>query len=126
MFAIGRIKREMYAEIALDITTEDVIITQERIDHSNLHMQAFDKFKAYIPEMLMQPDIIFADKKPNTAILIKRIDVDGLNLELVLRLHVATDQPAYKNSILSFWHISENRRQNYERNKQIIYRKPEL
>lgn len=121
MLVVGRIKREMYRAIAADITTDEVIITPERIAHSNRHEAAFDCYRSYIPQMLYQPDIVIKDKRPHTAILIKRIDVDGENLELVLRLHVTTDLPQYKNSVLSFWAISERRRKRYERNKQIVY-----
>ena len=126
MLIIGRIRIEQYREITTDITTDEVVITPERIEHSNLHEGAFDRYQNYIPEMLFHPDIILKDKKPNTAILIKKIDVDGTNLELVLRLHVSSDLPQYKNSVLSFWMISESRRKRYERNKQIIYRAEEI
>ncbi len=67
----------------------------------------------------------FADKRPNTVILIKRIVVEGQNVQLVLRLHVPADQPGYKNSVLSFWNISEERRENYFRNKKVIYKRKE-
>lgn len=122
MLIIGRIRKELYREISADITTDEVIITPERIEHSNLHEGAFDQYRQYIPDMLFQPDIIIKDKRPNTAVLIKRIDLNGINLELVLRLHDSSDLPQYKNSILSFWMISENRRKRYERNKQVVYR----
>ena len=32
----------MYEKITNDITTDEVIITEERIEHSNLHDRAFD------------------------------------------------------------------------------------
>lgn len=116
----------MYGQISSDITTDEVIITQERIEHSNLHQNAFDKYGVYIAEMLSDPDFIFRDKHPNTAVLIKRIVCEGNNLQLVLRLHISRDDPQYKNSIISFWDISEKRRENYERNKDIVYRRTKV
>ena len=115
----------MYRSIAENITTDEVIITDERIAHSNLHNHAYDKYAEYIPDVLGDPDFAYRDKNPNTAVLIKRIEIDGNSLQLVLRLHVQGDAIGYKNSILSFWDISESRRQNYERNKEIIYRRSE-
>lgn len=105
--------------------TDEVIITPERIEHSNLHDGAYDKYKCYIPDLLADPDLIFRDKNPNTAVLIKRIEINDKSLQLVLRLHVLQDNPEYKNSIISFWDIGERRRKNYERTRDIVYRKSE-
>ena len=121
--SVGSINRNRFKAIAADVTTDEVIITDERIAHSNRHLDAYEKYGKHIHSVLSDPDFAFKDKNPNTAVLIKRIEQDGKNLELVLRLHVSTDDPEYKNSILSFWDISETRRKNYERNKEIIYKK---
>jgi len=123
MQIVGRINPEFFRPITTEVTTDQVVITDERIAHSNLHCDAYTKYSSFIPAVLADPDFAFRDKKPNTAVLIKRIEQDGKSLELVLRLHVSTDHPEYKNSIISFWDISETRRRNYERNKDIIYRK---
>ena len=125
MYCVGKIDREKFVCIAKVITTDEVIITDERIAHSNLHQNAFERFGKYIPEVLSQPDFFFADKRPNTVSLIKRIVVEGQNVQLVLRLHVPADKPGYKNSVLSFWNISEERRENYFRNKKVIYKRKE-
>lgn len=123
MHVVGRINPDFFKAITADVTTDQVIITEERIAHSNLHSDAYKKYGSFVPSVLADPDFAFRDKKPNTAVLIKQIEQDGRNLELVLRLHVSTDNPEFKNSIISFWDISETRRKNYERNKEIIYKK---
>ena len=123
MPAVGKINPDFFRAIAADITTDQVIITEERIAHSNLHSKAFAKYGSYIPNVLADPDFAFRDKRPNTVVLIKRIEIGNKSLELVLRLHVSTDHPEYQNSIISFWDISEARRKNYERNKEIVYKK---
>lgn len=120
---VGRINRDFFKAITTDATTDEVIITDERIEHSNLHDNAYTKYGAFVSTVLSEPDFAFRDKKPNTAVLVKQIQQDGKNLQLVLRIHVSTDEPSFKNSIISFWDISETRRKNYERNKEIIYRK---
>lgn len=124
MKSVGRIVREMYGKIAKTITTDEVIITEERIEHSNIHANAYERFGKYMPEMLEDPDLIFRDKKPNTAVLIKEIVEEGNHLQLILRLHIPEDNPEYKNSVISFWDISDRRRENYLRNKDIVYKKP--
>ena len=125
MILVGKISRDMFRIISPTILTDEVIITSERIEHSNLHDSAYDKYREYIPELLANPDFIFRDKIPNTAVLIKRIKTDDKSLQLVLRLHVPQDNPTYKNSIISFWDIGERRRKNYERTRDIVYRRPE-
>ena len=97
MHTVGRIDPVMYEKITNDITTDEVIITEERIGHSNLHDRAFDRYGVYIPDILRAPDLIFEDKNPNTAILIKQVEEDGKNAQLVLRLHVSSDHPEHKN-----------------------------
>ena len=119
----GKIVRSMYEKISKTITTDEVIITEERIEHSNLHANAYEKYGKYIPERLKDPDFIFRDKKPYTAVLVKQIIEEGNHLQLVLRLHIPEDNPEYKNSVISFWDISGKRRENYERNKDVVYKK---
>ena len=125
LISAGRNSRAMFKSISPSILTDEVIITPERIEHSNLHDGAYDKYGQYISSLLADPDFIFRDKSPNTAVLIKRIAIGEKSLQLVLRLHVPQDNPAYKNSIISFWDIGERRRKNYERTRDIVYRKPE-
>ena len=125
MIPVGKISRDMFRIISPTILTDEVIITSERIEHSNLHDSAYNKYGKYIPELLANPDFIFRDKSPNTAVLVKRIEVGEKSLQLVLRLHVPQDNPSYKNSIISFWDIGERRRKNYERTRDIVYRRPE-
>lgn len=48
MYCVGKIDREKFACIAKVITTDEVIITDERIAHSNLHQNAFERFGKYI------------------------------------------------------------------------------
>ena len=124
MIVAGTLVKSMYEKISKRITTDEVIITEERIAHSNLHANAFDKYGKYMADVLADPDFIFRDKKPNTAVLIKQIVQEGNNLQLVLRLHLPEDNLEYKNSVISFWDISDKRRENYERNKDIVYKKP--
>ena len=116
----------MFSKISCEITTEEVIITDERIEHSNKHQNAYDKYGGYIGSVLSDPDFIFPDNHPNTAILIRGIQVDGINLQIVLRLHVPSDEPGYKNSVISFWSIGQKRKENYRKNKKIIYKRGDL
>lgn len=123
---VGKINREIYRAITDDITTEDVVISDERIAHSNQHGNAFEKYGKYAADVLSDPDFIIADKRPNTAVLYRKIETGEKTIQLILRLHVSTDNPAYKNSIISFWDIGEKRRKAYEKNGKTIYKRGPL
>lgn len=111
-----------------EVVTEEVVITNERIEHSNKHKNAYDKYSAIIPSALAQPDYIIEDNKnPNTGLIIKRIhDENGKQLQIVLRMKIETDPSEYKNSIISCWDISDSRLENYKRNRKILYKNPEI
>lgn len=123
---VGRLDKRMYRAITEDIVGDSVIITDERIAHSNLHKNAFDKYGKYAGKVLSDPDFIIRDKRPKSAVLFRSIQEEDRTIQLVLRLHVSDDNPEYHNSIISYWDIGESRRDNYERNGDIIYRRGEL
>ena len=52
----------IYQCVSMDIQTREVIITEERIEHIKLHHpKDYEKFCAYIPEIILNPDYIIAD-----------------------------------------------------------------
>ncbi len=60
---------------------------------------------------------------PNTGLILKLVEDNGQQIQIVLRLHTSSDEPGYKNSVISAWKISESRWNNYIRNKKILYKK---
>ena len=123
---ICRLDRSIYSCVTEDITTDEVVITEERIAHSNRHKDAYDKYGKYLSSALAAPSYIFEDKMPNTGIVVKRlVDEEGKSLQIVLRIKTSSDDPSYKNSIISCWDISEARLGNYIRNRKMLYKSPE-
>lgn len=122
---VGRIDIEKYRCITGDITTDEVIITPERIQHiEERHPGAYDKIKGYLQQALDDPDYILEDEKnPNTGIILKLVDENGIRFQMVLRVHTSTDPDGFKNSIISGWDISESRWKNYVNNKKVLYKK---
>lgn len=123
VLTVGSISKEKFDGISRNITTDEVIITGERIAHCNKHKKAYDKYKQYIPTVLADPDYIFADRKPNTAIVVKTIKEATKSFELILRLNTSLDREGYKNSIISFWDIGEKTVKRYIRNKKVVYKR---
>lgn len=125
MYTVGWIDIEKYRCITEDITTDEVIITPERIQHiEERHPGAYDKIKDYLQQALDDPDYILGDEKnPHTGIILKLVVENGVRFQMVLRVHTSTDPDGFKNSIISGWDISESRWKNYVNNKKVLYKK---
>lgn len=120
--AVGKINREIYSCITKDIVTDEVIITENQIEHILARHHDNEFVLKTIEEVIKNPDYIFEDKHPNTGLLVKRLN-DAEHTQLVLRLCTSGDEAGYKNSVISCWKVSEKRLQNYLRNKKILYSK---
>ncbi len=123
MYFVTRLDIEKYRCISNDIKTDEVIITDERIQHINeRHLNDFENHSKYLKDMIDNPQYILADKSPNTAIILNEYVEDGHKFRLVLRLAVYNDPPDYKNSIITFLEIGERKFKKYLRNKKILYK----
>jgi hypothetical protein len=119
---VGRIDLERFSQHFPDITTDEVIITDERIEHiEKRHPGTYEKYGQYIPEVLEGFQYALEDDLPNTALLLKQLEgADGDRLELVLRIHTSQDNSEFKNSVLSLWKIGEVKWNQYKRTKKIL------
>ncbi len=122
--SVGKIDRDIYKCITEDIVTDEVIITDERIQHiKERHPNDYERFYSYIPEIINDPDFIIEANKPNTAVVLKEIEERGEKFKLVLRIKVQGDPEEYKNSIMTFWHIGETTWRKTLKNKTVLYKK---
>ncbi len=120
---VGKIDREIYKCVAKDITTDEVIITEERIAHIKEHHPGhYERIRPYLKAAVEEPDYILKDAK-NTGLVLKRTELEDIRIQTVLRLHTTSDKEGYKNSIISAWEISESRWENYINNKVILYKR---
>lgn len=120
-YVIGKINKDMYKEIANNVTTKDVVLLPKQIEHiEERHKGVYEKYKNKINNILNEPDYIFKDPKHiNTALLIKKYEN---NVEVVLKLSTDTKNN-YKNSIITMWEIKDKRLERYKETHQIIYKK---
>lgn len=122
MHYIGRINLDIYKCVTNDITTDEVIITDERIQHiKDRHPNDFEKYFSLISCVLTEPDYIFKSERPNTAFVLKKIIENEKNFQLILRLRTSKDLPEYKNSVITFLKIDDKKVAKYLRNKKILY-----
>lgn len=119
---VGKIDREVFRCVAEDIATDEVVMTEERIEHiMERHPGQLQRISPYLHLAVSEPDYILEDRSPNTALILKEVAADGLRMQIVLRLHTAGDTPGFKNSVISAWEISSTRWMSYLRNKKVLY-----
>lgn len=124
MYIIGNINKEIYKCITEDIVADEVIITDNQLQHiMERHPEAYERVMKFFGEALNEPDYIIRDKHKNTGLVIKSVSAGQNLIQMVLRICTSADEEGYKNSIISCWEISEKRLQNYLRNKEILYKK---
>ena len=125
MRLVGRIDREVYKYITEDIITEDVIITDERIEHiKERHPNDYERYFEYLKEIVENPDYIVETTKRNTALILKEIaESEDKRFKTVLRLITSADNTEFKNSIITFMKINEKEWSRLIRNKRILYKK---
>ena len=121
---VGKINRNIYRCITEDIVTDDVIITENQMQHIlDRPPEAYKEVIDYLSDIIQEPDLIIKDKHKNTGLVVKKIKTGNEYAQMVLRICTSNDDPNYKNSVISCWEISEKRLQNYLRNKTILYKK---
>lgn len=121
---VGYIDREKYSCITKDITTDEVILTPERVQHiEDHHPGHFEIVKPYLKTALDAPDYILQDKNPNTGLILKEIETEEMRMQVVLRVHTSADEPGFKNSIISAWKIRDREYRRLLRNKKILYKR---
>lgn len=124
MQVVGYIDREKFRCIAEDIITEEVIITDVQIRHiMERHPGDYERFQTYFSEMVAEPDYILEANKPNSGVILKEICQEDEVFKLILRLATSTDDPSYKNSIITFMKIDEKEWARMLRNKKILYKR---
>ena len=125
MQTVGHINIEIYRCISSQIITDEVILTDERARHIQGRRENgfLTKYERYFAQVLADPDYIFLDDRPNTALVCKTIEAEGASINLVLRLAVEGDDPSYKNSILTAVRESKKRFEQRLRNHTPIFKK---
>ena len=125
MTTIGKIDKELYTCITPNIWTDEVVITDERIAHIKAHHpNDYERFFGYIPQILSAPARILQDEFPNTGLLLKMFQNNGKTeyFRLALRIISTSDNPNYKNSVLTFWKTNKREYERLIRNKKTLYK----
>ncbi len=121
---IGKIDVSIYKCVSEDIVTDEVIITDERIQHiKDRHPNDFERYYVYMSEIIEQPDYIIEANKPNSALILKDFSSGEERFKTILRLVTSNDDPAFKNSIITFMKINESEWKRLINNKKVLYKR---
>lgn len=120
---IGKIDIEKYSAVSTNIRSDEVVITDERIQHiKDRHPNDYERYSRYIGEMLSQPQYILEDNVPNTAVTLQEFAERDEKFRLILKLAVVGDAAHKKNSVITFLKVSKKKFDKYIRNKKILYK----
>lgn len=123
MYLVGKIDIEIYNCITKDITTDEVIITDERIQHiKEHHPNDYEQYYSYMRSIIENPEYIIEANKPNTALILKSFSNGNETFKTVLRLITSSDNSKFKNSIITFMKINEKEWNRLLKNKKILYK----
>lgn len=119
---IGKIDIEKYRCVTEDIAADEVIITDRQVEHiKERHPNDYERYFCYAEQIIDDPDYILEANRADTAFILKHIDENGRNYQLILRLKTSSDPESYKNSIITFLKVDDRKWAKYLRNKKILY-----
>ena len=120
---VGKIDMEKYKCVASDIITDEVIITDKQIEHiKERHPNDYERFGSYFKEIIANPDYIIEANKPNSALILKEIQEEQEKFKTILRIITSTDNPDFKNSIITFMKIDDKEWNRIIKNKKTLYK----
>jgi hypothetical protein len=91
---IGKLNKELYQVVTADIDSDEVIITDERIEHIALHHPGdYERYKQYMLEAIQCPDYIVEANRPNTALILKEIRIFMNKMLKSVRKLLMQDKP---------------------------------
>ena len=122
---VGKIDIAKYKCVTNDIKTNEVIITDERIQHiKDRHPNDYERYYRYMKDAIENPEYIIEANKPNSALVLKSFtDIETQErFKTVVRLITSVDDSSFKNSVITFMRINEKEWSRLLRNKNILYK----
>lgn len=121
--SLGKIDIKILEKEYGKIQTDEIIVTNERINHiKGRHPEDFEFVHKYGIESVEHPDVIIKDEKHEGHVFMDK-RIPDTNLNVVVRVALETDEEGLKNSVMTFYRIRErNLRKLSEKNK-LLYKR---
>ena len=107
IISLGKIDLSLLKDEFGKIQTDEIIITEERINHIKMrHPEDYSLFNIYGAICVKDPDYIIKDgKHDGTIFMVKKLE--DTNLNVVVRIALETDDKGIMNSVMTFYRIRE-------------------
>lgn len=107
ILSLGKIDLSLLKDEFGKIQTDEIIITEERINHIKMrHPEDYNLFNIYGAICVKDPDYIIKDgKHDGTIFMVKKLE--DTNLNVVVRIALETDEKGIMNSVMTFYRIRE-------------------
>ena len=124
MHFVCKLNKDLYRVVTTDIASDEVIITEERIEHiQKRHPNDFETFASFFAETINNPDYILEGNSEHTFLLLKEIMTENRPVKLILRLKTSQDPAEYKNSIITFTRTDKKEFLRLLAKKKILYQR---
>ena len=115
---------EIYKVAVSTITTRHVIITDKQLEHiRERHPDISATVMEQLTEIIHAPDYIIETDMRYTANILKHLEINGKEYQLVLRIRTDADPEDFQNSVITFMSVNEKRYRQYLRNRKILYKR---
>ena len=106
-----------------EIQTDEIIITDERLQHiKERHQEDFTFFLKYIEESVTNPDYIINDgKNAGTVFMVKKLD--EMNINVVVIVALSSDKTGIKNSVMTFHRLRDKNLMKIIKKNVLLYKK---
>lgn len=123
---LGEINVKLLDSEFTGITTPEIIITNERLEHiKNHHPEDFELFQEFGKECVEYPDFIIKDSKhEETIFMVKKLE--NTNLNAVVKVVLDIEKPNLKNSVMTFYRIREKNLKKLLKKCKVLYVKNEI
>lgn len=120
---LGTINTQLLKNEFGKLQTDEIIITNERIEHIKIrHPEDYKLFEEYGVKTIKNPDTIIKDCKNNgTVFMVKKLPETNLNV--IVRLVLEEDNPKLKNSVMTFYRIRNKNLVKLENKNKTLYKK---
>lgn len=121
---IGKIDVNKLGKYKNLVTTDEVILTLERITHiKERRKEQFYELERYIKSVIENPDYILQEMEhTDTIIMLKEIIKDEMRIKMIVKL-TTSKQENRSNSIITFWKIRQRDYRKTIQKAKIIYYK---
>ncbi|WP_333678390.1 minor capsid protein [Muricomes intestini] len=120
---LGKIDMNLLEKEFGKMQTDEIIVTGERLEHiKDRHQEDYELFQKHGNEGVQNPDYIVRDEKhEGTVFMVKKLE--DTNLNMIVRLALATDTEGYKNSVMTFYRIRERNLKKLIKKNKLLYKR---